>query len=149
MLRFLSLSLVSVGIMFGSCTSNMNSTASLTDSTPDPSLLQGTWTVQSLRGVKLPEANPTSAPHLVFDVAQEQVSGSTGCNRLFGSYTAAGTSLRLGPLGTTRMACPLPNPEAELLAVLNIPDLTYRLRADELTLLQGSTLLMVLRRVKQ
>ncbi len=35
-----------------------------------------------------------------------KVSGSGGCNRLFGTVTVAGNSLAFGGIGTTRMACP-------------------------------------------
>ena len=34
-----------------------------------------------------------------------QVSGSSGCNRFHGSFTAQGNALAIPPLATTRMAC--------------------------------------------
>jgi len=34
------------------------------------------------------------------------VAGNGGCNRFFGTAKLAGDALELGPLGTTRMACP-------------------------------------------
>jgi len=34
-----------------------------------------------------------------------QVSGSSGCNRFHGSFTAQGNALAIHPLATTRMAC--------------------------------------------
>ena len=33
------------------------------------------------------------------------MTGSGGCNRLFGAATVAGDSLTFGDIGTTRMAC--------------------------------------------
>ena len=50
------------------------------------------------------------------------VSGSTGCNGLYGLYQVAGASIHLGPLGTTRIACPtdeLAVQEANYLAALD------------------------------
>ena len=50
------------------------------------------------------------------------VSGSTGCNGLYGLYQVAGASIHLGPLGTTRIACPtdeLAAQEANYLAALD------------------------------
>jgi heat shock protein HslJ len=32
--------------------------------------------------------------------------GYAGCNRFFGSYELSGNTISIGPLGTTRMACP-------------------------------------------
>ena len=34
-----------------------------------------------------------------------KVSGSTGCNRYFGTYKQSGSKLDLSPLGSTRMMC--------------------------------------------
>ncbi len=36
------------------------------------------------------------------------MSGSTGCNRLTGSYEQDGNSLRFKQMATTKMACPPP-----------------------------------------
>jgi heat shock protein HslJ len=35
-----------------------------------------------------------------------KVSGKGSCNRFFGAAEIAGDAIKLGPLGTTRMACP-------------------------------------------
>lgn len=43
-------------------------------------------------------------PFIRFE-AEGRVAGNAGCNRFFGSYEADGGSLRIGALGTTRMAC--------------------------------------------
>ncbi len=37
-----------------------------------------------------------------------QASGDAGCNTFSGPYTAIGTSMTIGPLATTRMACSSP-----------------------------------------
>lgn len=49
-------------------------------------------------------ARPVHAPHLIFGNGGE-VSGAGPCNRLTGQYQADGAQLRLGPLGSTKMAC--------------------------------------------
>ena len=43
-----------------------------------------------------------------------QLRGHGGCNRFFGSYELEDGSLRVGPLGSTRMACPDPAMSFEL-----------------------------------
>ena len=40
--------------------------------------------------------------------ADGSVSGSAGCNRYFASYNITGTSLSIGPAGSTKMACGAP-----------------------------------------
>lgn len=35
-----------------------------------------------------------------------KVAGSSGCNRFIGTYSQEGDALMMGPLATTRMACP-------------------------------------------
>jgi copper homeostasis protein (lipoprotein) len=45
-------------------------------------------------------------PHLRFVQGEDRVQGSTGCNRLIGSYEQTGTRLRFGAVATTRIACP-------------------------------------------
>lgn len=42
---------------------------------------------------------------ILFDVVDQKVSGSSGCNRFFGSYKAEGNDITFSPLGSTMMAC--------------------------------------------
>lgn len=44
-------------------------------------------------------------PHLRFLRGEDRVQGSTGCNRLIGSYERADAKLRFGAVATTRTAC--------------------------------------------
>ncbi|MCB1422041.1 MAG: META domain-containing protein [Nitratireductor sp.] len=46
----------------------------------------------------------TDRPFIRFE-AEGRVAGDAGCNRFFGSYEEDGDALKIGPLGTTRMAC--------------------------------------------
>ncbi len=54
--------------------------------------------------------------------ADGQLSGTAGCNRVIGSFTASDGTIELGPLGTTQMACPDPegvmDQETQLVAAL-------------------------------
>jgi heat shock protein HslJ len=53
-------------------------------------------------------ATPTErqhAPHFVLDPKSHRVSGSSGCNRLMGSYEAKNDQLRFSQMAGTRMAC--------------------------------------------
>ena len=64
--------------------------------------LEGTsWTLVEIDG-RAPAGD--TVPTLAFDEAGN-VSGSAGCNTFMGTPTIEGSSISMGPLGTTRMAC--------------------------------------------
>ena len=72
-------------------------------------LVGPTWHLAALGGDRPagPEATLTFSD-------DGRVSGTTGCNRVTGTYDlGAGGALSLSPLGTTRMACPPPAVEQE------------------------------------
>ena len=60
------------------------------------------------------------------------VTGSGGCNRFFGTAMLSGETLEMGPLGTTRMACPetIMNQENRFLKAL---ESVRRYRVDDAT----------------
>jgi heat shock protein HslJ len=62
--------------------------------------LAGTsWVLSDLNG-----AAPVAEATLQFD-AEGRLAGTTGCNRYSGGYSAEGTSLAVGQLISTKMAC--------------------------------------------
>ena len=68
---------------------------------PPDALAGSNWIFVSIGGVPVAADRPTS---LRFDGAQ--LSGSAGCNRFSGPYTADGRTLATGPLIATKLACP-------------------------------------------
>ena len=68
-------------------------------------LSSNTWVLTELRGQHLSKSATPPAPTLTFDETGNHVSGSTGCNRIAGTYTQTGSSLKFSPLAMTRMAC--------------------------------------------
>jgi heat shock protein HslJ len=64
---------------------------------------EGTWNLAALNGEPL---IPGTAITASFD--NGRVSGSTGCNQFFASYSTSGLSLRIGEVGSTRMYCSYP-----------------------------------------
>ena len=53
----------------------------------------------------------TGEPYLEFDREQGRFSGSSGCNRIFGSFRVDGADLKFTPVASTRRACL--DPEAQ------------------------------------
>jgi heat shock protein HslJ len=45
-------------------------------------------------------------PHIKLDPVRKQAAGFAGCNNFFGGYELDGSSLKFGPIGSTRMFCP-------------------------------------------
>lgn len=83
----------------------------------DIDFVNGPWQVVGING------NPVSAENarLIFDVAEETVSGNAGCNRLRGKISRnpqVNGSLQLSDLVTTRMTCPDIATESALLVAL-------------------------------
>jgi heat shock protein HslJ len=97
----------------------------------------GEWvlaTLQDASGNLTPAAD--HAPVLSFNHDEGKLTGSAGCNRIFGTYTASEQQITLPALGATRMHCGEEQRmelEHRLLAILQ-GTLNYRLDGDRLIL---------------
>ena len=68
--------------------------------------LQGTyWKLDKLRGSAIVQTRGQSEPHLVLQAAKSRVSGSSGCNRLAGTYLLKGNRLKLTRLAVAGKPC--------------------------------------------
>lgn len=73
----------------------------------DPRLEGRRWMATALLGAAVAADGRQPPPALRFDAGSGRVSGSDGCNRLFGPYYLhAGGRLAFGDLAGTLMACP-------------------------------------------
>ncbi|MCO4821756.1 MAG: META domain-containing protein [Flavobacteriaceae bacterium] len=83
-----------VAVMFQSCIS--------TSEKVTVESLAGSYTVTTLNDKTSFPQNPT------FEINAEElkISGFSGCNRFFGSFTFSENSLKFGKLGATQMMCP-------------------------------------------
>jgi heat shock protein HslJ len=52
-------------------------------------------------------------PERFVQFKEADIAGNAGCNRFFGRYTFDGAAIMIGPLASTRMACPAEVMEAE------------------------------------
>lgn len=68
----------------------------------DAPLLGRAWIIEDIAGGGTID---NTQPSLHF-LADGRLAGSTGCNRIIGTYQTEGTQLTLSPAGTTMMACP-------------------------------------------
>ena len=101
--------------------------------TPTLATLAGvTWTLVSLGGEPVPQG--TRSPTIAFDGAR--VAGLGGCNRYTGQVqeTAPGT-VAIGPIASTKMACPPPAMDVESRFFAILAQATqYRLAGPRLVL---------------
>jgi len=63
--------------------------------------LKGSYQINTLKGEDVSSFNL----NMTFNDSTKQVSGFSGCNRFFGSYTIENNALKFSGLGTTRMFC--------------------------------------------
>lgn len=96
------------------------------------------WELRELGGQPAPATEQT--PYLVLRENRTRVEGRAACNKFSGPYAAAGGgTLRLGPLATTRSACPDLASEAPFLQALNQAQ-HYRISGRTLSLYGSDTL---------
>lgn len=102
--------------------------------------LRGTyWKVLEVRGANVVVSDRANEPHLNFSTSEKRVSGSSGCNRVTGSFEHAGASLKFGPLAGTRMACldpALDKQEQQIFTQLQLIR-SHRIHGDDLSLLDA------------
>ena len=112
-----------------------DSTQAAEPSEPGPALEGTEWKLVELGGAPVaPQDRNQPGFHLVAD--GHKVQWSAGCNRMIGSYTLEGSSLKFGPIASTRMACPSMETETRFLAALNATT-RYEVAGSNLTLYGG------------
>lgn len=98
------------------------------------------WAVDEVAGK--PALARQNAPLPSLMLKGGRLTGSSGCNRLFGGYELDGDSLKLSPMGMTRMACQPEVMEQEQALMRAFEQAkTYSIVEDTLKLMNGDTIL--------
>ncbi len=109
-----------------------------------PVTLDGTdWKMTELGGAPVVPSDSKREPYLTFRAIKHHVAGTSGCNRLFGTYeTGPEQALKMKMGGMTMMACsePLMTQERNLLDALGTVT-NYRLDGEKLELRKGDQVL--------
>lgn len=96
------------------------------------------WTLIDVEGQAVTPTGTERDAQLLFSTPN-RVTGSTGCNRLTGTFELTGTNtIHFSPLATTRMMCPDSQTEARFTKALAAVD-TYLVTDSSLTLSKGKT----------
>ncbi len=122
-------------LFFSSC-------ASMKGSSSADELYSARWNLVSLKSGAITPASADNIAHLIFYPGEEgRLAGSTGCNRLSGSFSSKGSGrLSFSPLVTTKMACPGQNTESGFLQALE--GITrYTIISGRLNLYKGKELM--------
>jgi heat shock protein HslJ len=103
--------------------------------------LAGTkWVLQSLSGQPIPKTMHKA--FIQFDAEKSAAYGSSGCNRMTGKYSLAGSTLQIGPMAGTRMACDEPSMKLEQALHKALADVNgYTIKGNMLELKKGDTVL--------
>jgi heat shock protein HslJ len=113
---------------------------------PAPEPLVGTnWTLDSFYSADAVSSVTAGTAISAFFDGEGRVTGSAGCNRYFASYNVTGTSISIGPAGSTKMYCNGPGvmqQESTYLASLGRAA-AFKITGDRLSLADanGATLL--------
>lgn len=109
-----------------------------TSGTDQSILLNDIWVLEAINNIEISNADyPRELPQLEFHKVDGKVLGTTGCNKLNGTYTTTGNNLTFGPLLTTKMACP---GKGETQFVQAITETSFfKIVNQKLYLLSGST----------
>jgi len=105
------------------------------------------WKLVEVDGMNV---GTSSKAYLELNLAQTRFTGSTGCNRMFGSVDVQGRRLDFSNIGTTRMACIEPRAsrvETAFVKALENAD-RFRERGNSLELYDRNRLMMRLSAVK-
>ena len=109
--------------------------------------IAGSWTVTGYNNGAEAVVSPIVDTELTAELTEDgAVSGSAGCNTYTGGYTLEGDTVTIGPLASTRMACPEPEgvmeQEQQFMAALESAA-TWSIRGDILELRTGDDAIAV------
>ena len=128
------LGVVFTALVAASCTNKHTAEAAA-------SLTGRKWYAVNIDGRPAIPADTALRPWIQFLRDSNRVTGSTGCNRFAGPYAASGSSLALGTMATTRMACldtAIEHQEAAFAVVLGEATTGFAISGDTLTLITAS-----------
>ena len=102
-------------------------------------MLNDTYDIVAIDGKDVSEFKLTMA----FADSTKKVSGFSGCNRFFGSYTIENNTIKFGPLASTQKMCPpkFMNIESDLSEALSKSN-TFLKAHDTLKLYEQDTVLI-------
>lgn len=114
----------------------------------DTSLLMGEWKLESMADGNVATLFGDKVPTITFDLAENRLGGNAGCNRYNATYKIEGTTIAVGPVMSTRMACPNMDGEYKFTQVIT-GDATMEASMNKITFAkEGKVVLTFVKGVK-
>ncbi|WP_158618170.1 META domain-containing protein [Chitinophaga lutea] len=79
--------------------------------------LYKTWRLVEVQGQAVDTTKLQRPAEFTFDKTEQRISGSAGCNNIFGKFTVAADKLTFSPLAATKMACQDMSVESKFLSI--------------------------------
>ncbi|MBT8260829.1 MAG: META domain-containing protein [Flavobacteriaceae bacterium] len=135
-MKYLTILLTIIAIKSCGSTEQLNIKSKIQDMS-----LSGIYTI-----TMLDKNNDSHDLTIVFNEAEKKISGFSGCNRYFGSYTLDNEIIKIGPLASTKKYCigEANNIESKFLEALektntiNITENKIQFQNEKVTLLEGT-----------
>lgn len=114
---------------------------------PDAPLMGNRWVLVEMNGVPVQVSGSDKDAHLVFNTSEKRYSGSSGCNRMMGTYDMKSNGeVKFSPPAGTMMSCvdqAFENAFMKFFATVN----RYEINNNELYLKQDKNVVMKLKRM--
>jgi len=96
--------------------------------------LNDVWVLETLKGKEInKDMYLNNRPYLEFNLAENRIGGSAGCNRLFGKIEVMNSKIVFGNnIGLTMMACPDMSLEREFIETITTKTLDYKIDVGRL-----------------
>lgn len=105
-MKFQFLSILFATLILYSCGTTQHSNMETNNAT-ESSITETFWVLETFDGEKVISSQIDSEIGFTLNAAENQVTGFSGCNRFFGSYTLdTENKIKFSGLGATKMACP-------------------------------------------
>lgn len=139
----LKLSLITcLAILTSACTAIKKPASSYTDTQVN----NIAWAVISFKGKKLNTGDfPNGMPTLIFNMQDSKINGNDGCNSFMGLATYTSTTIKPGPIASTKTACANVAFTNDFYEVLSSDKITYSLNNDILRLYVNDAEVMALK----
>jgi len=93
-----------------------------TSAKPDTDRFNGTWKLKNIDGVdaakKFKGENGKNIPTLTFNFSDKKINGNSGCNTFNTTFSLDNDQLTVGPVMSTKMACPNLEGETQFLQAI-------------------------------
>lgn len=133
-------------MIFYDAESGMNKAEDMTEDANRIYRLNDIWVLETLDGVTADKNNFSKAiPQIEINLSEKKLSGTGGCNRIFGTIEVSGDKIKFGPVASTRMYCEGVNESGFVNGLQNAD--SWKIENNRLYLMKDDKEIMVLRKV--